>query len=62
MLYQTGITEVFACTHSLNVFGIEHKFVHLDNTSFSLEGVPRYQKNQKQFVSLMVIPEIIART
>ena len=39
-LYQTGITEVFACiaSHSLKVFGIEHKFVHLDNTSFSLEG------------------------
>lgn len=39
-LYQTGITEVFACiaSHSLKVFRIEHKFVHLDNTSFSLEG------------------------
>ena len=26
-----------AC-HALSVFGIEHDFVHLDNTSFSLEG------------------------
>jgi transposase len=40
MLYQVGITEVFACvsSHALDVFGIEHDFVHLDNTSFSLEG------------------------
>jgi transposase len=40
MLYASGVTEVFACmsSHSLNVFGIKHKFVHLDNTSFSLEG------------------------
>jgi len=40
MLYASGVTEVFACiaSHSLDVFGIEHQFVHLDNTSFSLEG------------------------
>jgi transposase len=40
MLYRAGVTEVFACiaSHSLAVFGIKHKFVHLDNTSFSLEG------------------------
>jgi transposase len=40
MLYQAGITELFACvsSHALHVFGIEHDFVHLDNTSFSLEG------------------------
>jgi transposase len=40
MLYQAGIAEVFACvsSHALGVFGLEHDFVHLDNTSFSLEG------------------------
>jgi len=40
MLYQAGVTEVFACvsSHALHIFGIEHDFVHLDNTSFSLEG------------------------
>ena len=40
MLYQAGITEAFAfvSSHALHVFGIEHDFVHLDNTSFSLEG------------------------
>ena len=39
-LYDAGITEVFAhvASHALDVFGIEHSFVHLDNTSFSLEG------------------------
>ena len=39
-LYESGVTEVFAgiASHSLDVYGIEHKFVHLDNTSFSLEG------------------------
>ena len=40
MLYKAGITQVFFCvaSHALSVFGIEHDFVHLDNTSFSLEG------------------------
>jgi transposase len=40
MLYQAGITQVFFCvaSHALSVFEIEHDFVHLDNTTFSLEG------------------------
>lgn len=40
ILYEAGITEVFAhvASHALDVFGIEHNFVHLDNSSFSLEG------------------------
>jgi transposase len=40
MLYEIGITEVFArvASHALDVFGIEHDFVHLDNSSFSVEG------------------------
>jgi len=40
MLYKAGITQVFFCvaSHALSVFGIEYDFVHLDNTSFSLEG------------------------
>ena len=39
-LYDAGITEVFAhvASRALGVFGIEHDFVHLDNSSFSLEG------------------------
>ncbi len=40
MLYTADITQVFFCvaSHSLRVFEIEHDFVHLDNTTFSLEG------------------------
>jgi transposase len=40
ILYKAGITEVFAkvASHGLVVFGIEHDFVHLDNSSFSVEG------------------------
>ncbi len=50
MLYNADITQVFFCVafHALNVFEIEHDsdspvvggptFVHLDNTTFSLEG------------------------
>ena len=40
MLYKADITQVFFCvaSHALNVFEIEHDFVHLDNTTFSLEG------------------------
>jgi transposase len=39
-LFDAGITEVFAsvASRALGVFGIEHDFVHLDNSSFSLEG------------------------
>lgn len=40
MLYKAGITQVFSrvASHALIVFEIEHDFVHLDNTTFSLEG------------------------
>jgi transposase len=40
ILYQAGVTEVFAriASHALGVFGIEHEYVHLDNSSFSVEG------------------------
>jgi len=40
MLYNADITQVFFCVafRALSAFGIEHDFVHLDNTSFSLEG------------------------
>jgi transposase len=40
MLFEAGITEVFAsvASRALSIFGVEHEFVHLDNSSFSLEG------------------------
>jgi len=39
-LYACGVTEVFASVASkaLSVYGIEHKFVHLDSSSFHLHG------------------------
>jgi len=39
-LYEAGLTEGFAklASKALGVYGIEHKFVHLDSTSFSLHG------------------------
>lgn len=40
-LYRVGVTEVFArvAAHALEVYGIEHRFVHLDSSSFHLHGV-----------------------
>ena len=39
-LYASGVTEVFASVASkaLSVYGIEHRFVHLDSSSFHLHG------------------------
>ncbi len=39
-LYACGVTEVFASVASkaLSVYGIEHKYVHLDSSSFHLHG------------------------
>ena len=40
LLYETGLTEIFAqvASHALRLFGIQYRFVHLDTTSFSVEG------------------------
>jgi transposase len=39
-LYDCGVTEVFASVASkaLSAYGIEHRFVHLDSSSFHLHG------------------------
>jgi len=39
-LYDHGVTELFykVASHALSIFNIEHRFVHLDTTSFSLHG------------------------
>ena len=39
-LYEKGVTEVFATVASkaLTAYGVEHRFVHLDSTTFSLHG------------------------
>jgi len=40
ILYEAGPTEIFAqvASHALRLFGIHHRFVHLDTTSLSVEG------------------------
>lgn len=40
ILHEKGETEIFAqvASHALCVYGISHRFVHLDTTSFSVEG------------------------
>lgn len=39
-LYQAGVTEVFAgvASHALKVYGIEHRFVHLDSSTLHVHG------------------------
>jgi transposase len=39
-LFEAGVTEVFAqaARHALEVYGIEHRFHHLDSSSFHLHG------------------------
>jgi len=39
-LFEAGVTEVFArvAAHALDVYGIEHRFYHLDSSSFHLHG------------------------
>ena len=39
-LYAAGVTEVFAkvATRALQLYQIEHRFVHLDSSSFHLHG------------------------
>lgn len=40
ILYERGVTEVFAlvASHALFVYGIDSRFYHLDSTSFSVTG------------------------
>ncbi|HVN54366.1 MAG TPA: IS1634 family transposase [Anaerolineaceae bacterium] len=45
-LYSTGVTEIFAkvAARALRVYQIEHRFVHLDSSSFHLHG--QYELDQ----------------
>lgn len=40
ILYEAGPTEIFAqvASHALRLWGIQHRFIHLDATSLSVEG------------------------
>ncbi len=39
-LYEAGLTEIFAqvASYALRLWGVQHRFVHLDTTSLSVEG------------------------
>jgi transposase len=53
-LYTCGVTEVFASVASkaLNVYGIEHQFVHLDSSSFHLHGENDMEAPGEEMVSI----------
>lgn len=39
-LYEAGVTEIFAgiASHALRVYGVKHRFVHLDSSSLHVHG------------------------
>ena len=53
-LYETGITEVFAtvASQALSAFEIEHRFVHLDSTTFSLHGCYDRQSDAENVIQV----------
>jgi transposase len=53
-LYATGITELFAkiASNALNVYGIQHQFVHLDSSSFHLHGEYETGEPNTQAISI----------
>jgi transposase len=59
-LYESGVTELFydLASHALRIFDIEHRFVHLDSTTFSLHGAYREDEDEGQEGG----PEVISIT
>ena len=53
-LYAAGVTEVFArvASKALSVYGIEHRFVHLDSSSFHLHGEYDVESPGEEMVSI----------
>ena len=53
-LYENGITELFAIVASkaLSTFDIDHRFVHLDSTTFSLYGTYANETNEEQAIHI----------
>lgn len=53
-LYARGVTEVFAnvASKALEVYGIEHEFVHLDSSSFHLHGQYEAEDPDKEMISI----------
>ena len=57
-LYEEGITELFykVASHALQSYGVEHRFVHLDSTTFSLHGAYESEEGAEEQ------PEVISIT
>ena len=53
-LYEKGVTEVFAHTASkaLQVYQIEHEYVHLDSSSFHLHGEYEIEDADEQSITI----------
>lgn len=53
-LYTAGITEVFAqvAARALRVYGIEHRFVHVDSSSFHLHGEYEIEEPNKEAITV----------
>lgn len=53
-LYASGVTEVFAsiASKALSTYGIEHRFVHLDSSSFHLHGQYDVETPDEEMVTI----------
>ena len=53
-LYEAGVTEVFykVAGHTMQVYGIQSKFVHLDSSSFHLHGAYDRQESDQEAVTI----------
>ena len=53
-LYAKGVTEVFAqvAARALRVYGIEHRFVHVDSSSFHLHGAYEIEEPDKEAITI----------
>ncbi len=53
-LYAKGVTEVFAqvAARALRVYGIEHRFVHVDSSSFHLHGQYEIEEPNREAITI----------
>ena len=53
-LYEKGVTEVFAtvASQALSAFDVQHRFVHLDSTTFSLHGCYDQQSDAENVIQV----------
>jgi transposase len=53
-LYAKGVTEVFArvAARALRVYGIKHRFVHVDSSSFHLHGDYKIEEPNKEAITI----------